>query len=147
MKNTYLEKLADADAINGISFFTSKNFKQHIFDIGKIMRLDISRNLRWKEWITRWASWPWPDTRGWRHWHVGSCLLLPSKRPISKANDVETAKVQGLLSIVKALLSNTNTTPKRYTFFLTTSPAATPCSSQRPRPRSRPHSPSRCCAL
>ena len=52
----------------------------------------------------------------------------------SKAN-VETAKVQGLLSIVKALLSNTNTTPKRYTFFLTTSPAATPCSSQRPWPR------------
>ena len=37
----YLDKMSNGNTINGICFFASKYFKQHIFNICKIMRFNI----------------------------------------------------------------------------------------------------------
>ena len=41
----YLDKMSNGNTINGICFFTAKYFKQHVFNICKIMRFNIPEKI------------------------------------------------------------------------------------------------------
>ena len=44
--NICLEKLGDGDVIDSVRFFATKNFEEHVLDIGEVGWLDVAERKR-----------------------------------------------------------------------------------------------------